>query len=242
MSLIDIVRAVADTTSGPRPAIIIGNTNPEAQSYLRAVTKVGLKLMKVYPWNALRKEYSFTAGGTETLIASASMPSDFDRFIPETFWDRSTSVLISGPISAARWQSLKASNYIGDNHVFTYRRGDVLTIPIVGSGSSVVFEYITNQYIESSGGTAQSTWQADSDVSLIDEELLALAATYEWLSAQDLPADKAFADFKMYFDMLQENEQATENIAVTADIFSRDSRHWSGTPVASRTVGIDYGA
>lgn len=238
MTLLTICNAIADTTSGPRPATIIGNTNPEAQSYLRSVSKVGKRLMKIYPWNVLREENTFTADGTETLLASASIPSDFDRFVPETFWNRSASVLISGPVPASRWQSLKAQSYVGDNTVFTYRGGDILAIPTVGSGSSMAFEYISDQYVQSSGGTRQSTWQADTDVSVLDEELIALAATYEWLVSEGLPAAGAFNDFKTYFDILQDNENATENIAVTADIFSRDSRHWSGTPVASRTVSI----
>jgi hypothetical protein len=238
MTLLTICNAIADTTSGPRPATIIGNTNPEAQSYLRSVTKVGLRLMKVYPWNILRKENTFSAPGTETLIAAASMPSDFDRFIPETFWDRSETLLLSGPVPASRWQSLKAEAYAGDNYVFTYRGGNVLAIPTVSSGNSMVFEYISNQHIESSGGSAQSTWQADTDVSLLDEELLALAATYDWLSSEGLPAQNAFAEFKTYFDMLQDNENATENILVTGDIFARESRHWTGTPIASRSVSV----
>lgn len=240
MSLITIANKIADTTSGPRPATIIGNTNPESQSYLRSISKVGLRLMKLYPWNILRKEHTFTGSGAETLIAAASMPSDFDRFIPETFWQRSTSILLSGPVSAARWASLKASSYIGDEIYFTYRGGDVLALPTVSSGASLAFEYISNQYIRSSGGAAQATWQADTDTSVIDEELIALAATYDWLANEGLPAQQAFADFKAYFDTLQDNENATENIAVTADIFALNSRHWTGAPVASRTVGTEY--
>lgn len=239
MTLLTICNAVADTTSGPRPATIISNTNPEAQSYLRSVTKVGLRLMKIYPWNILRTENTFTAPGTEILVAAASMPSDFDRFIPETFWNRSTSVLLSGPVPASRWQSLKTEAYVGDNTVFTYRGGDILAIPTVGT-DSMVFEYISNQYIESSVGAAQATWQADADVSVLDEELIALAATYDWLQSEGLPAQGAFMDFKSYFDTLQDNENATENIAITGDIFARDSRHWNGAPVASRTVSLGY--
>lgn len=240
MSLLTITQAIADTTSGPRPASIIGNTNPEAQSYLRSVVKVGLRLMKLYPWNALRKEASVTGAGSETLIPSASMPSDFDRFIPETFWNRSSTVLLSGPVPAARWATLKAQSYLGDEIYFTYRGGDVLAIPIVGSGASLTFEYVSNQYIRSAADAAQSTWQADSDTSLIDEELLALAATYDWLSNEGLPAQQAFAAFKEYFDMLQDNETAAPMISVAGDIFSRDSRHWTGAPGASRVIGADY--
>lgn len=237
MTLLTICNAIADYTSGPRPASIAGNTNPDAQTYLRIVNKVGKKLMKIYPWNILRKENTFTAPGTETLVAAASMPSDFDRFIPESFWDRSTSVLLSGPISAQEWAGLKASSYTGDNPKFTYRGGIILAIPTVSSGDSMAFEYISSKYLtDAAGATPKVAFTVDTDVALLDEELIALAATYDWMVSEGLPAQGAFADFKNYFDMLQENEHASENIIVTADIFAQASRHSTGTPVASRTV------
>jgi len=240
MTLLSIVNGIADYTSGPRPASIAGNTNPDAQNYLRVVNKVGKKLMKVYPWNILRKENTFTAGGTETLVAAASMPSDFDRFIAETFWDQGTARLVSGPISATEWRGLKASSYNGDEIKFIYRGGDILATPTVGSGSSMVFEYISNQYVESNAAAPQTSFQADTDVSILDEELITLAATYDWLASESLPSNAAFKDFKDYFDMLQDNENATAMIAVAGDIFSRDSRHFSGAPVASRTTVYSY--
>jgi hypothetical protein len=236
MTLLTICNAIADYTSGPRPASIAGNTNPEAQTILRIVNKVSKQLMKVYPWNILRKEHTFTAGGTETLVAAASMPSDFDRFVPETFWDRGANKLLSGPISAAEWAGRKAQSYGGDETKFIYRGGDILAQPTVASGQSMAFEYISNQYAESSGGTGQASFQADADVGVLDEELIALAATFDWLASEGLDSGKAFSDFKTYFDTLQENENATANIAVTADIFARDSRHFTGIPAASRTT------
>lgn len=234
MSLLTICHAVADYTSGPRPASIVGNTNPEAQVILRIVNKVSKKLMKAYPWNILRKEHTFTASGSETLIDSASMPADFDRFVPETFWDRGANKLLSGPISPVEWAGRKAQGYSGDETKFIYRGGDILATPTVPAGQSMSFEYISDQYAKNSVGEGQSSFQADTDVGVLDEELITLAATYDWLVSEGLPAQNAFADFKDYFDTLQDNEEASANIAVTADIFSRNSRLFDGSPVASR--------
>lgn len=241
MTLLTIVHGVSDLTSGPRPASIAGNTNPEAQNYLRIVNKVGKKLMKIYAWNSLRKEFVFNAPGSETLIAAASMPDDFDRFIPETFWNRGNYNLLSGPVSAVEWNGLKAYNPSIENTKFIYRGGDVLTIPTVDSGSECAFEYVSNQYVLSTDGvTYKTSFTADTDTSLIDEELITLAATWEWLASEGQPFDVAFNDFRDYFNVLQDNENATEMIAVSADIFARDSRHSTGTPAASRTSLYGY--
>ena len=236
MTLLTIVHGIGDQIDGPRPSTVASNTNPEARQYLRIVNKVGARLMKVYPWNDLRKEHTFTAPGVETLIAFASMPSDFDRFVPETFWDRGLNNLLSGPISASEWAGLKVINYNIDNYKFTFRGGDVLSAPVVESGNACAFEYISNQWCQSSDSTGQTAFAADTDTAVLDEELITLAAVYDWLSSKGLDSAKAFDDFKDYFDTLQDNEGATENILVAADIFGRNTRHYDGTPRASRTM------
>jgi hypothetical protein len=240
MTLLTIAQGIADFTSGPRPASIASNTNPEAQNYLRIINKVSRKLMKIYAWNILRKEHTFTAPGAETLIASASMPSDFDRFVPETFWNRSGNTLLSGPISPAEWNGLKTYNPSINNTKFIYRGGDVLSIPTVGSGASCAFEYVSTEYVLATDGTTYKTsFTADTDTSLIDEELITLGATWEWLSSEGQPWQTAFQDFRDYFNVLQDNENATENIAVAADLFAQNSRHSTGTPAASRSQYLD---
>lgn len=240
MTLLTICHAVADITSGPRPETIAGNTSADSQILLRIVNKASKKLMISYPWNILRKEHTFSADGTETLVAAASMPSDFDRFVPETFWDRTANKLISGPTSPVEWAGRKAQGYAGDETKFIYRGGNVLATPTVLGGQTMAFEYISNQYCQSSGGAGQSSFSADADVGVLDEELIALAATYEWLVSEGVQAQAAFAEFKSYFDTLRNNETATAGVIVTADIFSRDSRHSTGTPAASRTTVLSY--
>ena len=115
MTLLSIANSVADETKGPRPETIASNTDPAAQNILRLINKVGKRLQKAYAWNIITKEGTVTAPGVETLIASAALPSDFDRIIPETFWDRGSNNLISGPISAVEWPGLRVQTYSSQN-------------------------------------------------------------------------------------------------------------------------------
>lgn len=241
MSLLSIVQDIADEVSGPRPATIASNTNPDAQNYLRIVNKVGKRLMKLYDWQDLRAEHSFTAGGAETLVSLANMPSDFDRFIPETFWDRGGKNLISGPISPTEWNGLKVQNYDLDNYKFIYRGGAVLTSPVISSGNECAFEYVSKNYVLASDAvTYKARFTADDDTGVIDEELITLAATYVWLDNEGQPAGSAFQAFKDYFDVLQRNEAAVMNVAVTADIFGRNSRHFEGAPQSNNYVSGNF--
>jgi hypothetical protein len=242
MTLLSIATDVADETKGPRPVTIISNTDPDAQNMLRLINKVGTKLMKIYPWNILRKEHTFTAPGVETLIASASMPSDFDRFVPETFWDRDSNNLLSGPVSAVEWAGLKVQTFSSQNKKFLYRGGDILTQPVLASGVSLAFEYMSDKWCDiSAGGTPKVKFTLDNDVALLDEELITQVTIYEWLKAEGQPYGDAAQDARGYLDMLTDHDDATANIAVVADIFALNSRHSTGEPKASRaSYGGDF--
>ena len=242
MSLLTIANAVADETKGPRPVTIINNTNPDAQNILRLVNKVGLHLARAYPWSILRTEHTFNAPGVETLLAAGAMPSNFDRFIPETFWDRGSNNLLSGPVGAVEWQGLKVQTFSSQNKKFTWRGGAVLTQPVVASGVNMAFEYIKVNWCEvAAGGSEKAAFTIDTDKALIDEELIILGTIYEWLLSEGQPWQGASKSYRDYFDMLTDNEIADGNVAVAADIFAQNSRHFSGDPKASRaSYGGDF--
>lgn len=242
MTLLSISNAVADETKGPRPATVAANTNPDAQNILRIINKCGVKLALAYDWNILRVESTVTAPGVETLVAASAMPADFGRFVPETMWDRDTNNLISGPIRPVEWNGLKVQTFSSQNKKFIYRGGAILTAPIIDSGVTVAYEYVKKNWCDvAAGGTEKAAMTIDTDVTLIDEELVVRYAVYEWLASEGQPFQLAFKGFEDYFNLLTDTEAATSNVAVVADIFGQNSRHFEGSPKASRaSYGGDF--
>jgi hypothetical protein len=229
MTLLSICQAVADEISIIRPSTVVGNGNPEVQRLLRYAQKSGQRLMKSHAWQALRKEQTFTgiAGETQTGI----LPSDFDRFVPESFWNRSGKVLFTGPVSAQEWQSLKASSYTGRNK-FALRGSSVLVIPALAGGESLAFEYVSNKWCQSSGGTARTAWAADTDTGIIDEELLTYAMIFDYLDGEDQPSGAALAQFQRHMNTLLDNDQPASGVMTSADIFG-GGRHYGGAPTVA---------
>ncbi|MEE9345656.1 MAG: hypothetical protein V3U88_08620 [Methylococcales bacterium] len=240
-TLLQIATAVADETKGPRFANVAQNVDPDAQNILRLVNKVGTRLMRIYDWNILRAEETVSATGDEILIPSASMPVDFDRFVPETFWDRSTNNLLSGPVSPVEWNGLKVQTFSSQNKKFIFRGGSVLTQPIFDSGTDLAFEYISNFWCENSLGAGLVSMTSDTDVSRLDSELMISIVKYEWLASEGQPTPAAVAEAKEMIARLINNDASSENIAVTADIFAQNTRHFEGAPKASRaSYGGDF--
>jgi hypothetical protein len=114
-----------------------------------------------------------------------ALPSDFHHPLDNTFWDRSRFWSMRGPLSPQQWQLYKSS-VIGRASIqrrFRFRReggNTVLSIDPVptDNGSALVFEYVSNAWCQSSGGTPQTQWLADTDTGLLDEDLLMLGTRW----------------------------------------------------------------
>jgi|TARA_Y100000310_G_C20704273_1_gene833438 hypothetical protein len=244
MTLLTIADAVADETKGPKPATIASNTDPAAENILRLINKVGKRLQKAYAWNILTKEHSFTAPGVETLLSAAAIAAigDFGRIIPETFWDRGSNNLISGPIDAVEWQGLKVQTYSSQNKKYRYRGGDIITSPRIDSGVTCAFEYVSINWCDIAAGSGEkAAFTIDTDVALIDEELIIYGSVFEWLDNEGQPSGNAARKYKDHFDLLIKADNMNAKVLTAGDIFSQNTRHFTGDPKASRaSYGGDF--
>lgn len=229
MTLLSIAQDAADEVGIYRPEAVASSTDPDAQKIFRLANKVGYGLMRVNAWQVITKERTFTAisGAEQTGI----LPDDFDRFIPESFWDRSSSRLVSGPITEVEWQGLKAATYSDSTlRKFIYRGGSISVAPDFAGGESLAFSYVSNEWAASSGGAAQTKFMADTDTTVFNEDLFTAGLVYEYLKGEGLPMDAARAEYMEQFDRLIQNDQPSARVLVAADLFSTYSRHFDGVP------------
>lgn len=229
MTLLTICQNAADEIGLPQPASIIGNQEPDVQKMLRLSNKGG-KYLTVLPnfyWRVLTKDRTFTgiSGQEQTGI----LPSDFLRMVPETFWNRSVSRLVTN-VTEVQWTGLEATNYVGPEFKFLYRGNSIYITPSV-LGAELAFSYVTPNWCQSSGGTPQSSWAADTDTGILNEELLTYDLVFRYKYADGLPSNE---DKLEYADMLQsflDNDQPAAGTMLSADIFG-GGRAFSGAPRA----------
>jgi len=231
MTVLSIVQDTTKQTGVIAPPVtVIGNADPGVEKLLRLSNKLGKRLMTAFPWQVLRVEDTFTSVATET--QTAILPADFDRIIKETFWDRTTPVIITGPSTAEEWQGLKARSYSNTRYPkFAYRGGAILVQPTLAAGKTLAYEYVKKNWCQSSGGTDQSAWAVDTDVGILDEELMTLGLVYLHLVSEGLPSNVEAKDFDDYFKTLTKNENPKAGVLTAGDIFG-SGRHYGGVPGA----------
>jgi hypothetical protein len=175
-----------ETKSATIPTTIIGNVEDTAVQVLQALTVSITNLARTYEWQQLQKEHTFaTVASTQTY----SLPVDFDRLINNTFWNSTTMMKVIGAISPQEWRVLTNSTANNSTIADYYRlRANLITLFPTPSGvENFVLEYISSYIVESSGGSGQTGWEADTDVPVLDEYLLRLDATWRLLKMQGRP-------------------------------------------------------
>ena len=229
-NFLKIIQNAADEIGIVQPATGINSGAVETIKLVRYADKVGNALMKSFHWQILTKEKTFTSVASETQT-STILEADFDRFIPETFWDRSGSFLMAGPLSPKEWQNLKATNY--DNagaRKFRLRGDSILIIPVPTAGLSYAYEYISNKWVDvAATGSPKIAFTLDTDVPLLNAELLTLGIIYEYLDGDGLPAVSAAKTYLDMFKLLAKNDQPSSGTLVAGDIFG-------GRPTGGTTV------
>lgn len=147
-----------------------------------------------------------TSTGAGTFVFGKSdytLPSDFQRPVDATFWDRSRYWQMRGPLSPQQWQVYKSS-VIGQASVqrrFRFRSvggNTVLSIDPVptDNNSALVFEYVSNGWCQSALGVAQTRWLADTDTGVLDEYLLTLGLRWRMLRRLGLAYSEELSEYE----------------------------------------------
>ncbi len=219
MSLLTICRqAIGEIGSVETPDTIVGNSNETAKQILALAQREGQELARRHTWSALQREHVFA---TTSGVESYALPSDWRQAIDETAWDRTNNRPMPGSVGPRAWQVWK-SGLIATADVWTQFRVKwdssagarrIFVDPVPSSAKTLVVEYLSQSWCQSSSGTLQAGWIADSDTALLDEDLIQMGLIWRFLKAKGLPYQEEFNSYERSVDR-----------AIEADVPSRRIR------------------
>lgn len=131
---------------------------------------------------------SSNTGGNYTLTkVKYSMPSDYDRQIDSTHWDKSKHWVMLGPETAQQWEWL-ISGYISTGPRVRYRIfGNYFQIwPCIGTADVLGFEYISNAWVYAADGTPKTSFTVDTDTCIFPDALMVLALQNKYFQVKGL--------------------------------------------------------
>ena len=184
MTLLTLAQAACDIIGMPRPTSVMAGADQTARTMLSLAQREGRVLARRWTWTALRKQQTFTT--VAQTVQTGAVPSDFDRMVSETFWNRTDQLRVVGPVTPEEWQGLVASVALPIESAFQMRAGQIELYPVPTAGETYAYEYVSTQWCQSASGTGQTAWVADTDTGLLDEELTTLGLVWRFKQSRGL--------------------------------------------------------
>lgn len=166
----------------------MSSTDQRVLELLVMANMSGEELTRRYFWQELTQEANFLSTGSIDMgHLTGSIATDFAYFCDQTFWDRDLRQPIIGPVTAQEWQSDLSYAIVGPPYKFIVQAGRLKVGPTaLASGHTMVFNYISKNWCESSTGTGQTAFAADTDETRVPQELFKLELLWRWKQAKGL--------------------------------------------------------
>jgi hypothetical protein len=138
-----------------------------------------------YDWPLLRRTQSFTAS-LASLQSAPGKPTNFQRAIPETFWNASQDRKIYGPLRDEEWAIANGnavSSATWQSAMFRYDGLHIFPVPTVAD--TITYDYIINTPVLAVDGTTYKTaFSVDTDSYLLGDRLLRLGIVWRYKASK----------------------------------------------------------
>lgn len=195
MSFLTTIQNSAKRLGLSNPASAYNSTDAQIVQLVALAQEEGIELAENFDWKLLTKEKTFT--GTAAAAQTGALASDYDRMVEESFYNRTQKRPVFGPISAQDWQFTQAVVATTLTESFRIRGTSLLITSTPNGTDSYAYEYISNQWCQSSGNVAQSAWAADTDTGLLSEEVMTLGVIWRFLRAKGFDYAEAFRTYEV---------------------------------------------
>ena len=196
-----------ESTTGLSNLYIVTGTGINQDTYVNTVTGT----------HTLTLSQAATQTGVFTLYFSQAkypLPSDWDRQIDRTHYDKSKRWEMLGPTDAQQWQFLKSS-YISTGPRIRYRilGGYFQVWPAMNTDEYLGFEYMSNQWATSSAGVTQSSFLADSDTCIFPDRLMVTALKKKYFEIKGFDATAFTRDYLQQLSFAKANDSGSATLS-----------------------------
>lgn len=190
-TLLSIIQDVCDEIGITRPTSVYASTDAQIRTLLQMSNREGRDIARMHDWTVLERLATITTVSSQ---AEYSLPTDFSRLLNLTAWDSTNKRPMFGAVGAMEWRAIKSSalgSGLIDRRFRVIKSASALTRVVeidptpATSSESLTYEYISTYWCKDTGGTTgRSAWAADTDIPIIDSDLLTLGTIIRFRRAK----------------------------------------------------------
>lgn len=185
MTLLTVIQNACGLLSLRQPTGVVTSTDLQVQQLYALANEEGADLASSIDWQALTSEWTFTTVAAGPQVSA--IPPDWDHFLANSFFNRTSMRPIIGPITPQQWQALQAYPAYGRVYLaFRERAGQFLITPNPPAGQIIAYEYVSKNWARGSNGIAKAAYNADDDLTYVSEALITLGIRWRFLKSKGL--------------------------------------------------------
>lgn len=196
MSLLSVAQDVTDVIGLTRPTAIVSSTDQLSRQIL-GLAKETLDELGLMDWPVLEIPYTFNTVVNQSQYA---LPDDFGREIGDTMYVTDQYMSLRGSLTPADWQRQKSGLQVNMGR-YRFRIFGLPTMlnmqPTPTMVQTLTMEYQTTSLVQQTDNTYKNTFFADTDVTLMPEELLKKGLKWRLRRAKGLDYSEEFNDYEM---------------------------------------------
>lgn len=195
MTCLTIIQDVAQRVNLPSPTSAAQSADPQVIQLVALANKEG-EWLSNKDWQVLTRQTSFLTTAVQLQTTLSTTAPGLKNIINDTIWNRDLRRPVYGPMTPQRYQQVQAAVFAGPWNQFIIQGDQILFFPVPVAGQTCFFEYTTQNWCTSSGGTGQARFVMDSDILLLREDLFKLGVEWRWKKAKGLEYAQEFADYE----------------------------------------------
>lgn len=164
--------------------------------------------------NTVVMSQAATASGSLVSITFSkqlfAFPTDFDRPIDRTQWDKSKHWEMLGPSTPQQWEWLK-SGYISTGPRIRFRQvgGYFQTWPPLGSTETLSYEYVSKYWVLATTATSVSkqAFTVDTDTCVFPDALMRALIKLKYWEIKGFDTTAAYRDYTKQLDLAKANDK-----------------------------------
>lgn len=163
-----------------------------------------------------------SASGTAVTLTFSQVfytfPSDYDRLVDRTQWDKTQHWEMIGPESGQQWQWLK-SGFIATGPRVRFRSlGGFFQIwPPLGDDDYMGFEYVSNQWVLAAADTitpTKASFTVDTDTCVFPDRLMVLGMKKKYFEIKGMDTTAFYRDYMSELSKAKAMEDASKTLSM----------------------------
>lgn len=195
MTFLTAAQSAAIRLIGQKPTAFFSQSDQFSLEICDLANEVATDLVRAHDWRSLTSLQTYTGDGT---TQGFPLPSDYDRMVTgaEVFRPDWVSWRYVRATDLNQWYMLLIGAPAVTPGFWIILDEEMQFWPVIATGDSAAWYYISKNIVRDSGGTRKQTFTADTDTLVLDEELVTLGLIWKWRAQKKLEYGEELANYE----------------------------------------------